>query len=47
MDINIAGIFYSKEEIASRVRELASEIEECFGDEDIVIVGVQIGRAHV
>ena len=43
MDINIAGIFYSKEEIASRVRELASEIEECFGDEDIVIVGVLKG----
>lgn len=37
MDINIAGIFYSKEEIASRVRELASEIEECFGDEILLL----------
>ena len=34
MDINIAGVFYSKEEIAKRVKELAVEIEECFGDED-------------
>lgn len=43
MDINIAGVFYSKEEIAKRVKEMAKDIEACFGKEDIVMVGVLKG----
>ena len=43
--INIAGKLFTEEQIASKVKELAKEIETYFGDEDIVAVCILKGAS--
>ena len=43
--INIAGELFSKDQIAEKVKELAKEIENHFGDEDIVAVCILKGAS--
>ena len=43
--INIAGELFSKDQIAEKVKELAKEIENYFGDEDIVAVCILKGAS--
>lgn len=43
--INIAGELLSKEEIAEKVKQLAKEIEDHFGEEDIVVICILKGAS--
>lgn len=45
MEINIKGELYTKEQIASKVKELAKEIEDYFGDEEIVAICILKGAS--